>query len=474
MCRTLRSSGISAFSLLACLVAVFASGTCSAQSFFWQAQPVGGGSVPVDGYVATDLASAMASEFEQAEAQTCGSSYPACWDGQVYNLNCPNPGAPTASNQSENCTFYGHEINYTGPGCPTGCTGNSVQLLSFSCASFATNCAGATNCAAQKGQSAYANGLTSTSGVTKNSGGCMERVNPPGSGVCVQVPGFATGWTCATSNTGQYVAASGVGAGQGTNCVSAGGTTACVQSTGSGQGSCGTFNGDQVCPSSLPNSSCVFFASGGSMCSVNAGTLASGAPTNASGGAVGATGQVIDGPPNSGGATANYYSSTVTTSSSTTVVGASGGANVGNGGVGSGSGGTGTQPGSCGSDPSTPCSVVDANAAANGDCSSGDCSATGNPMPTYDWSSDSWGGALTSFWNAVSAGPVGSAVGGIASNWPSSDECPAETVVISTVNLTADYGSDICSVWENSALPVLSAVMLAVWSITAVFIFLSA
>lgn len=476
-CRISRSFGTSVFSWLVALAALCVSGTCSAQAqFIWQGQPYTN-SVYIDGLTGADLAETGAEVQYGNILQPCLKTSSEC-DAGPDTFTCAPSGAPTALGQTASCGWGGDVRD--GPACTGGgCTphgerwSGGMTLTSVSCAQWASLCSGATLCSGADG-TGYASGLSGTGGVTQTKGGCVQFINPPGAGVCV---GFSSGWTCSIRTYPAYENPGGGSlsgaAGPQVNCAVSAGVTACVQNQGSGKDQCGTFNGDQVCPSALPNNSCVFFASGGSACTVSGGAIGAGAPVDASGQPLGATGFVSNGAPGDvkGGVTANYYGPTVMAGASG-AAGTPGGTNVGNGG--SGGTGTGTQTGTCGSDLSSPCSVTNANASADGDCSSGDCSTGSNGMPTYDWSSDSWDGALLSFWNAVQGGPIGSAVGGISGNWPDGGSCPVEFVRISTLNVVADYGTPLCNVWEQDALPVFSAVMLAVWSITAVFIFLSA
>lgn len=474
MCRISRSSGISRCSLLVLLLLLCVSGKCrGAEQFFWQAAPAGLVTSYMQGADAVGLASQFADADASALAAQCGSSS-VCYSGAVNGVQCSPSGAPTASGQSSACTWQMPEVN--GPGCVSGqCvqgagySAGSVTLESYACSSYPQDCA-TPLCTA--GQAQTFGGTSGSAPGTVCSGGCEYQQ----SGVGVVVPGMsgwgqgyaATGATCGGGDTS--------GATQGANCVSGPGGTFCVQTQGSGAGQCGTVNGNQVCPGAIKADNCVVMSDGSEACATSAPGSAATTPPAPDNGTAGtpATPTATVSVSGSGGTTnvVNYYSSSVVSSSTVGTVGASGGANVGNGGS-SGSG-SGSGQGQCGASGS-PCSVVNANASGDGDCSvAGDCSTGANPMPTYDWSSDSWSGALTSFWNSVSGGPIAASLSAISSAWPDSGSCPSETVSLATINYTADYGTEFCGLWASDAVPVLQAVMLAVWSIVAVFIFLSA
>jgi len=473
-CRIWRSSGISGCSWLAVLLLLCVSGTCSAQSSVWNYQV---GSEYYYSMTPTQIAGIVAASDAASLAGGCSTASGGfCYRNTYENLSCTPNTAPTANGQTSACSW---QVAVYCPSWAPNCTLPSPANEGINVTSRLNGLASqVATCGGLAGADSEVDGLSSTSGYAVDSQGCVTQINMAGGwGVCTGLGENPSSWTCDVQETGAYEYPPPSATGPTSNCVIGGGTTACAQTSGSGAGQCGTFNGDQVCPTALQPGQCVSYASGGSACvtSNNAGgvggTVPASAPTAPGGGAATPTGVVTSGQPSVSTSTAYYYSSSTTQSSPSAVAASSGGQNVGNGGQSSS--GSGSSSGSCGSG-TTPCSVSDANAAANGDCSAGGCSGTGTGLPGYDWSSDSWSGATTSFWNAVASGPIGSAVGGISSNWPSGGSCPAETVYISTVNYTADYGTPLCNVWENDAVPIFSAVMLAVWSIVAVLIFLSA
>ena len=473
MCRTSRSFGIWRCFSLVLLLGGLASATCSAQAYFWQYNGgVEGGTSYMDGPDATPLGTTVAQEQASALANACSGSV--CYTGVVNSLSCSPAGAPTAGGQTSTCTWQLPEGN--GPTCSPG--GNCVigagyanggtTLTSYACSSYPASCSGMNTCQGLAGQATTEAGVagpTSMSGV--DPAGCVLTPNP--TGICTQDSLVTTnGWACQAFNSGQYDSG-GVGPGTlNSNCVG----TACVQTTGSGAGVCATSGtaGDQSCPGSQTPDTCVSFDDGAVGCTgvSGAGPTAPPAPESSSGTEAAPT-NVIQVTNSNGTVTSYYFSSSTVSSSTSAVPTTSGGTSqVGQGGSG--------VAGGCGSAGESPCSQTDANAAANGDCSadSAGCSPSGGGMPSYDWSSDSWSGATSSFYGAVASGPVGTALGGIASAWPTDGDCPSMVVSLSTVNLSADYGTTFCNIWESAAAPVLTVVMLAIWSIVAVLIFLSA
>lgn len=462
MCRILRSSGIGASSWLAWLLLPLAFATFD--SAYGQT---------------TWYEVANRTQIQCQQAAQCFQAYAM----YVLNQQACTTQAVCISGPLNNVTSNAGNWNgYLGGYCRTGgtscsaCTnggpaqGQCLNVNSNLIAETGTPPSAVTQCAGRSGYGTVGGQTNSAPAYARDSDNCVYSGTGPSSGVCTGLS--ATNLTCSVQYTGATDAFAGQGpATAASNCVTGPAGTACVQTSGSGADQCGTMNGDQVCPSALPPGTCVSYNSGGVACSAAGPPSSAAFPSTevpqASGGNAPPSAVVTN-----TSTTSNYYSSTTIAGQTGTTAAASGGVNVGNGGSGTGSGGS--QSGGCGASGQSPCSTTDANAAADGNCSAGDCSVGGNPMPTYDWSSDSWSGATTSFWNAVAAGPIGSAVSGISANWPSGASCPAETVAITTLNMTADYGTPLCNVWENSAVPVLSAVMLAVWSIVAVFIFLSA
>lgn len=227
---------------------------------------------------------------------------------------------------------------------------------------------------------------------------------------------------------------------------------------------CGTFNGDEVCPQSIPPGTCVSFESGGVACTTSSTPPA---PNNGTPGQPAApTGKVSYTSQDSSGhnvtTTTNYYSSTVVNASSGGSVDTNGsGANVGNGNNGTGIPGksTGGSGAGGGSSPSS----------ANGDCGASgvDCGGDGS-VPQLP-SEPTLQQAAQTYYAALASVPVVAAVGGIAAAVPDG-QCPTASFSVFGQQYTLDVQ---CTLW-NSMQGVLSAVMLVFWTILGVRVLMSA
>ena len=244
----------------------------------------------------------------------------------------------------------------------------------------------------------------------------------------------------------------------GSNCVSSSAGTFCSEDQNGKN--CGTFNGDEVCPASLPPGTCESFASGGVACTAAAGSNTVATPPGPNNGTAGQpatpTGQV-QAPVTSGGTTTqvttSYYSSSTIAQSSSGVASSSGGQNVGNGGSSSSSGGSGSS----------------APSAANGDCGasgvncSGDSTVPTLPQePTIAQSTQTYTSALNSV-------PIVAAVSNIAASVPSG-ECPTATISVFGHDFVMDAQ---CTMWAQLS-PLLSLCFLAMWTLIGVRILMSA
>ncbi len=247
----------------------------------------------------------------------------------------------------------------------------------------------------------------------------------------------------------------------GSNCVSGSSGTFCSEDQNGKN--CGTFNGDEVCPASLPPGTCQSFASGGVACTASASTGTVTSPPGPNNGTAGTpaapTGQVQA--PGSGGSqvTSNYYSATTVAASTGGVASSPGGTNVGNGGSGS-SGGSGS-----GSAPN----------AANGDCGASGVSCTGT-VPSSTWAGDctDWNSCFQGFYAAVGQAPIVQGAVAIESAWPAG-ACDIGSVSMETFGgKSFDYGATACQVWNNYIASPLSAILLAVFAVAGIFIVLSA
>lgn len=275
--------------------------------------------------------------------------------GAVSSVTCNPSGAPASSGAGSTCAVVYDEVCQAG----RNCAGLSTTFdWSTSLGStLATNAPKAASCAGRAGQETniQTTGSTGVQQTGVDADGCQWTY----SGDVTVCADLGSGTECSQGVTYTGTTATGTAtATSGNNCVSGGGVTACVQSTGPNAGQCGTFNGDQVCPSAMPDNSCVFYSSGGSACTVSGTTVASGAPTAAGGGAAGVTGTVTPATPSSGGdancaatkctTDTNYYSSSTVAGSPTGVTGQSGGQNASSGsgsGAGDGKGNKGTECG---------------------------------------------------------------------------------------------------------------------------------
>lgn len=469
MWRISLNSGTSAFSWLALSALLFASGACRAQApapLQWQGAEY---FAPYTDLVGGDPVVMINQAAKDSDAVSCANNAATCAGNPV--VTCEVDGPPVAGGPtSDGCTWTTTIV--AGPGYsgqPVGAAGPPGGIRFLAGTPAAGSCVASTNSTSFSGTGGGAVPRTQCQG------GCTYQF----SGVGVSVPdGPMEGWAGSYTETAQSCNIGGGGGAQpGSNCVTGSNGTYCAQTQGSGAGQCGTVNGDQVCPGAAPAGGCVSFQDGSMACTAGSPNAPNnGTPGQAATPTTTVTVQNGDGT----STTLNYFSSATVAASSGPTATASGGQNVGNGGAG---------PGQCGS-TADPCAVTGGSGGGggtgSGSAADGDCSADGtgaqcgsgtgspNPMPTYDWSSDSWSNALVSFWGAVAGSPVGQAANGISSAWPDGGSCPGAHVDLGTVNYTADFGTPFCSTWDSSAAPTLAAVMLAVWSICAVFIFLSA
>ena len=235
------------------------------------------------------------------------------------------------------------------------------------------------------------------------------------------------------------------------NCVASGGVTSCLGSSGS----CGTFNGDQVCPSSLAAGQCVSYASGGVACVATApgGTTVTAPPAPSSSSAPNtpatpsATMTVGSG---TSAVTVNYYSSSVVTNSSTSTVSASGGTNVGGSGSSSGGGYNGSSSaGSSGSGSSS--------SAPTDDCGVHDCTGSQSSAPAQD----SVATTTTNYMTGVGNAPVVQAFSNVTSAFAGLGDgtCPTAQFDLWGHTYTIDVQ---CSLWANVA-DLVGIVMMVVW-----------
>lgn len=303
--------------------------------------------------------------------------------------------------------------------------------------------------------------VTATSGagcsaITKDADGCTFT-----NSVAVQI-----GNSCAVGGTytGAQDTSSTTPSGSGGSCITTAAGTACTEK-GSSKPGCGTFNGDEVCVSSVPPGTCVSFASGGVACTASGSSMTSPpAPDNGTPGTpANPTAQVSATAAQGGTSTtsvSNYYSSTVVGGSSAGVASNPGGVNVGNGGLGNGSGG-GTNQGSGGSAPS----------AANGDCGASgvDCGGDGSvpQLPQVKTMQQT----ASDYYASLAGVPIVAAVANLGGAFPSGGDCPTTQFSVFGKEFTLDVQ---CQLWAQYVGPIMGIIMLAVWTIVGVRIAFSA
>jgi hypothetical protein len=246
--------------------------------------------------------------------------------------SCSPAGAPTAANQGSTC------------GCKRsdGAACGAVSVGSSQIACTAPNA-----CTAKAGQEAFVGGFSPPG--NSCSGGCevsgalpATQIGGPGGGSAVIYESNYTGNACSAGEA-EHTA----------QCVSKSGVTAC----GVPGKNCGTFNGDQVCPTSLPPGTCQSFASGGIACTMAAGASSVPTPPGPNNGTTG-TPAVPSGTVAANNSTktvtttTNYYSSSVVAASTAAAATTPTGTNTGNGGTapvggtgGDGKGNAGTECG---------------------------------------------------------------------------------------------------------------------------------
>lgn len=336
--------GLVGVGLLVLSASVWAATSCPVQ-FNWRGNSVGGGQDQIGG------ASLVCSLYN---GSTNNGTFIVT---DTYTPDTGTPDTPTVAGQNGGCTD--NQVRTTiATGVQTPSTTTDAKGL-VGVMAAGTTCP-TTSCPALGTAQSYSAPIPAPA---------------TGSTVCINQCGFTyNGYTASVDKAGAIVAAaesaSSTGASCGSpaspttagvvpggSCVSSGGKTTCLD-TSSGK-NCGTFNGDQVCPASIPPGTCQSFASGGVACTGSpAGSKTIATPPAPNSGTSG-TPAVPDGHVDTtlGGLvvnTTNYYSATTVAVSTAVTVTAPGGANVGNGGtattapLGSGGDGKGNAGTECG------------------------------------------------------------------------------------------------------------------------------
>ena len=279
--------------------------------------------------------------------------------------------------------------------------------------------------------------------------GCIASVVSTPTNVIGKCGGGMCAIQTATYTGGNDLTESYPSGGQG-NCMADGsGGTVCTEAD-KGK-NCGTFNGDEVCVASIPNGSCVSYASGGVAC---AASTTPPVPNNGTSGTPATpTGQVQQYTDGTTSSTVNYYSSSTVAASTSPVAASAGGQNTGNAGTNASSGtgtGAGTNP-------------------ANGDCGATgvDCSGDGS-TPTLS-TVPTIGDTSTGYVGSLSSVPIVAAVTSIGASVPSGS-CPTGSFTVYGTSYTID---EQCTLWDSVS-SIVSACMLALYAILGIKILLSA
>lgn len=463
-CHTSHNSGIWRCFCAVALLLTLASATCASaqttQQYIWESNNNWTGTTVTTYCEIPDQCAQTGAGLlnEQAHNATyCTKTRCTTYGGAT----CTPDSEPTGAGQTTEC-----EIKYTYTGSYGSGSGQNGPW-GFTSVALPTNWG---NCTQHNGSVSGLTAPISAAGTDKS--GCVYVPDP--NQVCGSIPGITQGMVCGVYYTGAWESAPSTQGTGTSSCVTAGATTACATAGGTNGPPCGTVNGDQACAAAMPPNGCVSYADGAMACLGNAASAPSDAPTTAGGSPAPAAATFQFGAPMpvaTNNTSVYYYSQSTVENSGTPLFSQPAT------GTGTGTGGSGSTTG-CAGTSTTPCVTQPVPNAANGDCgasaNAANCTTTGSPLPSVNWTGDSWSGSTTAFVNAVETGPIGTAVTGLSNAWPSGGSCPAETVKLTTLNYTADYGTPLCNIWQSAALPILSDTMLAIWSIAAVIVFMSA
>lgn len=348
--------------------------------------------------------------------------------GPTCNQTSGTAGTPTAAGQT-----YGCQIVYS-TATQTNASGGSVGITSY---------AVTVTCTAASTKTVVVSSPTSTGATvcgtdhcsyTTTAGSYLSIDMGGGGGYAYMASATNSGNACTavTATSPTYTSAAGA------PCVAGSVNSACAPPTGT---NCGSVNGDPVCLSAVPSGSCATLSSGAMVCGATAKSSAPPAPNNGSSTTTPATPTATM--TGSGGSETNYYSTTTINnqaSSGSSSSGSSGGA----GSSSSASSGSAT----CGSGAT--------------------CDTSNLPSTTTDKTIAS---VTSTFVAAVQGGPLYTAVSAISASVPSGT-CPV-------VNITVfDHMYDLmeagCQIWDNNVATVMSSIMLAFWSLSALWIVLRA
>jgi hypothetical protein len=387
-------------------------------------------------------------EYRRSGYQPDSTSY---WPWVSSPQTAAQQGLTPSSSYTYYSTLSGSAPNYTyiiyRISVADGTTSQASTVLSLQHQSVQCN-----NCAEKSGQfyPVWASGSMSTLGACDTSSQC---------GITFQASGTVVGNGSGTS-VGQYVySGQACSTGQtkpaATTCIAGGGGLACVSpSSESGGENCGQFNGEYVCISSFSEPGCRSTASGGIACVVVSGGANTGVavPQTATGPAT-PTGTLSQ-----GGTTVNYYSSSVVSTSVTAVP-------VNGQGTGSSSTGTGS---STSSSP-TAGAIGDAVAESISECTGASCDAAGT-LPALE-ELGTYGAIMQDFITRLRATPILQAALNVGATFPAG-QCPHSAVPV--LGIEVDFGSWACGVFDDTIYPMLSVIMIALWSFIGLRIIISA
>lgn len=246
------------------------------------------------------------------------------------------------------------------------------------------------------------------------------------------------------------------------SCKVDGGAQVCAEPRTDGR-NCGTVNGDRVCIDAAAPGQCVAYQSGGVACVVSGSTPNAAAPSTPPAPNNGTPGQpaspaaeVTD-----GSNTANYYPpSTVSGSTTAPTTVPAPDRNP-----------TGVSSGSSGGSGSTSGTVnTQSQDTADGECTGDECNGTSGAIPTLE-ETPTFQQITSAYWSSLQAAPIIAAVNSVSTSLPAAN-CPVWSTALGYLNTTLTFDVH-CELFANIA-PLLSAVMLAVWSILGIVIILRA
>jgi hypothetical protein len=288
-------------------------------------------------------------------------------------------------------------------------------------------------------------------------GGCYATVGSDGVTLIMQGGPRAVGTATYTNQSCDYTHTVSTAQANDQSALAQGG------SVGEVNGSCGYVNGDGMCPGSGDHG-CTIYASGGTMCVV--GSVGAVPPDNGTPGVPATPSAVLTN--NTTSATYNYYGPAVVAGSSAPVEAVA----AGGGPLGGPGGGVANSPGTC---AGSGCVAPTSSAVANGDCDAADgrdCSATGDAqLPSADADPGAFQESTQGLVDGIRASDLYSAVSGISTSLPSGS-CPSASFTI--WGSSFDFMTSGCALWTDHMADILSACMLAVYAIGALWILLSA